>query len=183
MLWSAHAPPPPDSVFSITFHIELGRAPVQVELGPLGLFRGRECLFFRFRVAFSLYIRAPEAAQHFGQRAERQSDTLITTFGTQGARASERACSACAHAPLSDQRETLVGLPIDAAEPVVCPHIKQVYGSVGLCFGGWSGSFADSTAHSCSISEKCMSNSPKALARDLIQARGLSFASLLFRLS
>ena len=131
-------------------NIELGRAPVQAELGPLGLFRGRECLFFRFRVAFSLYIRAPEAAQPFGQKADKQ-DTLITTFGTQGARASERACSACAHAPLSDQRETLVGLPIDAAEPVFCPHIKQVYGSAGLCFGGWSGSFADSTAHSCSV--------------------------------
>jgi hypothetical protein len=33
---------------------------VQVELGPLGLFRGRERLFFRFRVVFLLYIRAPE---------------------------------------------------------------------------------------------------------------------------
>ena len=54
-------------------HIELGRAPVQVELGPLGLFRGRECLFFRFRVAFSLYIRAPEAAQPFGQEADNQT--------------------------------------------------------------------------------------------------------------
>ena len=41
-------------------HIELGHAPVQVELGPPGLFRGRERLLFRFRVAFSLYIRAPE---------------------------------------------------------------------------------------------------------------------------
>ena len=45
-----------------------------------------------------------------------------------------RTCSACAHAPLSDQRETLVGLPVDAAEPVFCPHIKQVYGSVGFVF-------------------------------------------------
>ena len=122
---------------------------MQVELGPLGLFRGRECLFFRFRVAFSLYIRAPEELNLLVR--DRQSDTLITTFGAQGARASVRTCSACAHTSLSNQRETLLGLPIDAAEPVFYPHIKQVYGSVGLCFGGWSGSFADSTAHSCSI--------------------------------
>ena len=120
-----------------------------MELGPLGLFRGRERLFFRFRVAFLLYIRAPEELNLLVRG--RQSDTLITTFGTQCARASVRTCSAYAHAPLSDQRETLVGLPIDAAEPVFYPHIKQVYGSIGLCFGGWSSSFADSTALSCSI--------------------------------
>jgi hypothetical protein len=50
-----------------------------VEQVKLGLFRGRLFLFFRFRVAFWLYIRTSERASHFEERGG-EPDNKITSF-------------------------------------------------------------------------------------------------------